>query len=284
MALQQAQVSVVVIGYDDAAHVADAVRSALAQGRMVREVIAVDDCSTDGSGELLERLAEDEPRLRVLRRRSNSGGCGTPRNDGLDAVTAPYVMFLDSDDTLPPGAVDALLGAALEYDAPVASGLCVRRSCRPAGRPPGSPSCTPGARWCSNRPSACASCTTPSASTSSTAPPFCAIARSASPRAASRTRTSCSARACWPPHRVSHSSPSRCTSGTCAARRPGCPSPRPLRHRQLAGPDTGRPPVVRHPAGRRREAARAGHTDALPRPLAADVRARAGPARHGVPA
>ncbi|MDX2602151.1 glycosyltransferase family 2 protein [Streptomyces caniscabiei] len=133
MALQQAQVSVVVIGYDDAAHVADAVRSALAQGPAVREVIAVDDCSTDGSAELLERLAEDEPRLRVVRRTANSGGCGTPRNTGLDVVTAPYVMFLDSDDVLPPGAVDALLAAALEHDAPVASGLCVRREL-PSGR------------------------------------------------------------------------------------------------------------------------------------------------------
>ncbi|MDX2537284.1 glycosyltransferase family 2 protein [Streptomyces scabiei] len=133
MALRQAQVSIVVIGYDDAAHVADAVRSALAQGPAVREVIAVDDCSADGSGELLERLAETEPRLRTLRRRTNSGGCGTPRNDGLDAAAAPYVMFLDSDDVLPPGAVDALLGAALEHDAPVASGLCVRREL-PSGR------------------------------------------------------------------------------------------------------------------------------------------------------
>ncbi|WP_200308959.1 glycosyltransferase family 2 protein [Streptomyces adelaidensis] len=133
MALQQAQVSVVVIGYDDAAHVADAVRSALAQGPAVREVIAVDDCSTDGSGELLERLAEREPRLRVVRRRTNSGGCGSPRNDGLDAAASPYVMFLDSDDVLAPGAVDALLGAALEHDAPVASGLCVRKEL-PSGR------------------------------------------------------------------------------------------------------------------------------------------------------
>ncbi|QYX79674.1 glycosyltransferase family 2 protein [Streptomyces akebiae] len=133
MALQQAQVSVVVIGYDDAAHVGDAVRSALAQGPAVREVIAVDDCSTDGSAELLERLAGEEPRLRVVRRPVNSGGCGTPRNTGLDVATSPYVMFLDSDDVLPPGAVDALLGAALEHDAPVASGLCVRKEL-PSGR------------------------------------------------------------------------------------------------------------------------------------------------------
>ncbi|MFF5522305.1 glycosyltransferase family 2 protein [Streptomyces coeruleorubidus] len=127
------QVAVVVIGYDDAAHVADAVRSALAQGPAVREVVAVDDCSTDGSAGLLDRLAASEPRLKVIRRRANSGGCGTPRNTGLDAVTSPYVMFLDSDDVLPPGAVDALLDAATGAHAEVAGGLCVRREL-PSGR------------------------------------------------------------------------------------------------------------------------------------------------------
>ncbi|MER6030566.1 glycosyltransferase family 2 protein [Streptomyces sp. NPDC001851] len=127
------QVGVVVIGYNDRAHLADAVRSALAQGPAVAEVVAVDDCSTDGSAELLDRLAADEPRLRVVRRRENSGGCGSPRNTGIDAVTTPYVMFLDSDDVLPSGAVDALLTAAVEAHAEVASGLCVRREL-PSGR------------------------------------------------------------------------------------------------------------------------------------------------------
>lgn len=111
----------------------DAVRSALAQGPAVHEVVAVDDCSTDGSAELLARLAATEPRLRVVRHTVNSGGCGTPRNTGLDTVTAPYVMFLDSDDLLPPGAVDALLTAATEDHAEVAAGLCVRREL-PSGR------------------------------------------------------------------------------------------------------------------------------------------------------
>ncbi|KJK36687.1 transferase [Streptomyces variegatus] len=128
-----AEVAVVVIGYDDAAHVTDAVRSALAQGPAVREVVAVDDCSKDGSAGLLDRLAASEPRLKVIRRRVNSGGCGTPRNTGLDAVTSPYVMFLDSDDVLPPGAVDALLEAAAGAHAEVAGGLCVRREL-PSGR------------------------------------------------------------------------------------------------------------------------------------------------------
>ncbi|MEW2509337.1 glycosyltransferase family 2 protein [Streptomyces sp. NPDC046870] len=128
-----AQVAVVVIGYNDRAHVGEAVRSALAQGSAVAEVIAVDDCSTDGSDALLAGLAAGEPRLRVVRRSVNSGGCGSPRNTGIDAATAPYVMFLDSDDVLPPGAVDALLTAATQARAQVASGLCVRREL-PSGR------------------------------------------------------------------------------------------------------------------------------------------------------
>ncbi|MFJ3336606.1 glycosyltransferase family 2 protein [Streptomyces sp. NPDC086766] len=130
---QAPHVSVVVIGYDDVAHIADAVRSALAQGPAVREVVAVDDCSSDGTFELLTGLAGTEPKVRVIRRESNSGGCGSPRNTGIDAVTSPYVMFLDSDDVLPPGAVDALLAAAVKERAEVAGGLCVRREL-PSGR------------------------------------------------------------------------------------------------------------------------------------------------------
>ena len=120
-------VSIVVIAYNDVAHVAEAVRSALSQGRDVAEVIAVDDASTDGTGAVLDDLARVDDRLRVLHRTTNSGGCGTPRNEGLRAARAPYVMFLDSDDVLAPGAVRTLLDAARRHDVPVVAGACVRR-------------------------------------------------------------------------------------------------------------------------------------------------------------
>ncbi|MGW6705138.1 glycosyltransferase family 2 protein [Streptomyces sp. NPDC054956] len=126
-------VSVVVIAYNDAGLVGEAVSSALAQGPVVTEVIAVDDASADATATVLDELAARHPRLKVVHRTENSGGCGTPRNDGIALATAPYVLFLDSDDVLPPGAVDALVSAAVEHRAPVTVGACVRREL-PEGR------------------------------------------------------------------------------------------------------------------------------------------------------
>ncbi|MER5869312.1 glycosyltransferase family 2 protein [Streptomyces sp. NPDC002044] len=120
-------VSVVVIAYNDAGLVGEAVTSALAQGPVVAEVIAVDDASSDDTGRVLDDLAAAHPRLKVLHRAENSGGCGTPRNDGIALATAPYVLFLDSDDVLPPGAADALVRTAVRHRAPVTVGTAVRR-------------------------------------------------------------------------------------------------------------------------------------------------------------
>ncbi|MEV6689143.1 glycosyltransferase family 2 protein [Streptomyces sp. NPDC051130] len=122
-----ATVSVVVIAYNDAGLVGEAVTSALAQGPVVAEVVAVNDASSDDTARVLDELAALHPRVRVLHRTENSGGCGTPRNDGIAAATAPYLLFLDSDDVLPPGAADALVSAAREHKTPVTVGACVRR-------------------------------------------------------------------------------------------------------------------------------------------------------------
>ncbi|MFJ7955128.1 glycosyltransferase family 2 protein [Streptomyces sp. NPDC096319] len=127
------RLSVVVIAYNDEGLVGEAIRSALDQGPVVAEVVAVDDCSSDGTAAVLDELATRHPRLKVVRRTENSGGCGTPRNDGVQAATSPYVMFLDSDDVLPAGAAEALVAAAERHRAPVAVGVAVRREL-PEGR------------------------------------------------------------------------------------------------------------------------------------------------------
>jgi glycosyltransferase involved in cell wall biosynthesis len=135
IAATSGRVSVVLIVYNDAEHVRSAVCSALAQGEAVAEVIVVDDASTDGTLDALLAFAADD-RVRVLSREHNSGGCGAPRNDGMAAARSEYVMFLDSDDEFPPGAVDALLAAADAGDADVVAGQCLRREL-PDGRTTG---------------------------------------------------------------------------------------------------------------------------------------------------
>ncbi|AQZ66814.1 CDP-glycerol:glycerophosphate glycerophosphotransferase [[Actinomadura] parvosata subsp. kistnae] len=125
--------TVVVITYNDAERLPRAVRSVLRQSLRDLEVIISDDASTDGTPEVARRLAEADPRVRYLRRPHNSGGCGAPRNDGIDAAAAPYVMFLDSDDELPRHACKSLLTEIERTGADFVSGQ-ISRLFEPSGR------------------------------------------------------------------------------------------------------------------------------------------------------
>ncbi|TQM71416.1 CDP-glycerol glycerophosphotransferase [Actinomadura hallensis] len=80
------------------------------------EVIAVDDCSPDGCGEILDEFAERDPRVRV-RHLDENVGLGPARNIGLDMATGDYVWFFDSDDYATEGAVRAIC-ARLEETRP----------------------------------------------------------------------------------------------------------------------------------------------------------------------
>jgi len=72
------------------------------------QVLALDDCSTDGCGELLQELALRWPgRLQLLRHERNAG-LSAARNTLIEAAQGEYLWFLDSDDHLLPGAVASL--------------------------------------------------------------------------------------------------------------------------------------------------------------------------------
>ncbi|MFF9309777.1 CDP-glycerol glycerophosphotransferase family protein [Streptomyces sp. NPDC014748] len=81
--------------------------SVLGQSFRDVEVIAVDDCSPDGSGAILDEYAARDPRVRVVHLAENVG-LGRARNAGLPLATGDFLLFLDSDDTLTPGALRAL--------------------------------------------------------------------------------------------------------------------------------------------------------------------------------
>jgi glycosyltransferase involved in cell wall biosynthesis len=73
-----------------------ALRSCLAQSD-VREIILIDDGSTDGTLALLEGYAAQYPQVKVLRMPQNSGAA-MARNWGVLHSHAPYLAFLDADD------------------------------------------------------------------------------------------------------------------------------------------------------------------------------------------
>ncbi|MFD7249112.1 CDP-glycerol glycerophosphotransferase family protein [Streptomyces sp. NPDC059895] len=80
--------------------------SVLEQSYRDLEVIAVDDRSPDGCGAILDEYAARDDRVRVLHLPENAG-LGRARNAGLPHATGDYLFFLDSDDTLAPGALRA---------------------------------------------------------------------------------------------------------------------------------------------------------------------------------
>ncbi|WP_406860880.1 glycosyltransferase family A protein [Streptomyces sp. HUAS MG47] len=73
------------------------------------EIVAVDDGSTDGTGECLDAFAaRSKVRTRVVHQ-ANSGGPGGPRNTGLELAEGRYVFFLDADDHLGEEALERLV-------------------------------------------------------------------------------------------------------------------------------------------------------------------------------
>ncbi|MFF7985525.1 CDP-glycerol glycerophosphotransferase family protein [Streptomyces sp. NPDC007901] len=81
------------------------------------EVIAVDDRSPDGCGAILDEYAARDPRVKVLHLPENVG-LGRARNAGLPYATGDFVLFLDSDDTLTPGALGAIADRLAETGDP----------------------------------------------------------------------------------------------------------------------------------------------------------------------
>lgn len=102
--------SVIVPVYNVAAYVEKCARSVLAQTERDLELLLVDDGSTDNSGALCDRLAKEDPRIRVIHQKN--AGLGGARNTGIEAAQGEYLLFVDSDDWLEPGILESSRKAA----------------------------------------------------------------------------------------------------------------------------------------------------------------------------
>lgn len=100
--------SIIVPVYNVWNYIEVTIKSILAQTFSDFELLAVDDGSTDGSGEYLDMIAATDKRVRVFHQPNS--GVSAARNLGLDNARGEWIVFVDGDDALIPQALDILAG------------------------------------------------------------------------------------------------------------------------------------------------------------------------------
>ena len=117
--------TVIVPAYNEAASIADTIRSLKAQTVTVKAIVVVDDGSTDGTGDIAKTLG-----VTVLRPPRNTGSKAGAQNVALGQVDTEFTMALDADTTLAPDAIERLLTAFREPLVAAACGFVVPRYVR----------------------------------------------------------------------------------------------------------------------------------------------------------
>ncbi len=108
-------VSVVIATKNNEATIEGALRSLMAQTIRNIEIIVVNDASSDQTGEIAERLAEQDNRIQVLHNEV-SEGTGASRNRGMNAAKGKYITFQDGDDYSLPTRLEMQVDAFKESD------------------------------------------------------------------------------------------------------------------------------------------------------------------------
>jgi glycosyltransferase involved in cell wall biosynthesis len=116
--------SIVVPVYNESKYlerVLDRVAAAPLPDGIQRQIVCVDDCSTDGTADLLRRLAESRPELRVLFHQKNQGK-GAAIRTGFTQATGDIVLIQDADLEYDPSEYPRLLKPILDGRADVVYG------------------------------------------------------------------------------------------------------------------------------------------------------------------
>lgn len=113
--LRGPDLTIIVATLDEAARIGPCLEGLLAQGEPVREILVVDSGSTDGTRELVEAAARQDPRLRLVTDPPlPSGWIGKAwaLQHGTTLARTPWVLGMDADTQAEPGCAAAVLAAA----------------------------------------------------------------------------------------------------------------------------------------------------------------------------
>ena len=80
------------------------------------EVLFVDDCSTDNTKSILEKLCDEHENFKTIFLKKNSGRPSIPRNTGIKNASSNYIMFLDQDDKMDEKCVETLYKEITEHN------------------------------------------------------------------------------------------------------------------------------------------------------------------------
>jgi len=120
-----ADVTVIVPAFNEAASVADTIRSLQAQTARPREIIVVDDCSTDGTGDAARALG-----VTVVRPPANTGSKAGAQTFALRYVRTPLIIAVDADTVLAVDAIERLLPAFAQSRVAAACGFVLPQRVR----------------------------------------------------------------------------------------------------------------------------------------------------------
>lgn len=112
------KVSIIVPIYNVLEYLERCVNSLFQQKYKNIEIILVDDCSTDGSRELAQKLAEKDSRCIFIQREKN-GGLSAARNTGMKVASGEWLAFVDSDDWVTEDYISAMYDVAKKDDADI---------------------------------------------------------------------------------------------------------------------------------------------------------------------
>ena len=103
---KQGRISIIMPVYNGVSWIGECIESIRQQTDTNWELLVLDDHSTDGTTELVFKLAEEDSRILPILRQKN--GVSAARNEGLEKAQGEFVTFVDADDKLDPQMLSVL--------------------------------------------------------------------------------------------------------------------------------------------------------------------------------